>query len=127
MATQEQLTAAVEQLTRQLSTLEQRLQTSEAEKAVVAQEVGELRDRAQAGERPGARIPRLVDSRAIGRPQNFDGDTSKYADWAFVLKAYVSALGPDYGPAFDQIEGSTLPLYNATLTQREVQMSSQFY
>ena len=38
------------------------------------------------------RQPGVVDARVIGRPDKFDGDLMKYADWLFKLRSYLGAV-----------------------------------
>ena len=38
--------------------------------------------------------PGVVDTKVIGRPDEFDGDPMKYTDWLFKLRAYFGAVGP---------------------------------
>ena len=69
----------------------------------------------------------MVDTRVIGKPDVFFGGRDKYADWAFVFKAYTSAVDPRFAPAFDKIECSEVPLHNAALEPSERSMSTQLY
>ena len=45
------------------------------------------RQRVQAG---------VVDTRVIGKPDQFDGDPMKYADWSFKLRSYFGAVDQRY-------------------------------
>ena len=40
--------------------------------------------------------PGVVDTRVIGRPDEFDGDRMKYADWLFKLRSYFGAVDQWY-------------------------------
>ena len=127
MATPEQLAAALERVNAQLQSAEQRLKTMEAEKTVIAAEVAALRDDKAAGPVAKQRATKLLDTRVLGKPQAFDGDTARYSDWSFVLKSYMSAVDPAYTEAFREIEASEVSMVNATLSADDVDLSTQLY
>ena len=131
MPTEAEVESAFAQLNSRLQDLEVRLTRTQEEKEGLAQEVERLRATgtpagAAAGSSARAR-PGLVDTRLIGKPQSYDGDASRFADWAFVFKAYMSALDPAYQDAFEEIEGSQVPVLNATLPDKDVHLSTQLY
>ena len=37
----------------------------------------------------------LVDTRTIGKPQNFSGEHKDWAEWSFQFSAYMGAASPD--------------------------------
>ena len=69
----------------------------------------------------------IMDTRVIGKPDTFHGDRDKFADWAFILKAYMSALDSRYPSVFKRIESSEVPLYNVALDPVDRHLSSQLY
>jgi hypothetical protein len=130
MPTEAEVEAAFNQLNARIQEFEQRLAASQEERENLAQEVERLRAvGTPVGAAAGgpARAKGLVDTRLIGKPQGYDGDASRFADWAFVLKAYMSALDPRYQDAFTEIETSEVPVLNATLTEEDVSLSTQLY
>ena len=38
----------------------------------------------------------LVDTRVIGKPDQFNGESQKFPDWSFKLRAYMGAVDPRY-------------------------------
>ena len=37
-----------------------------------------------------------LDTKALGKPDLFHGDRDKYPEWAFVVRAYMTALNPNF-------------------------------
>ena len=70
---------------------------------------------------------RVIDTRMIGKPECFYGERDKFKDWSFLFKAYMSAVNPTYLDAFTRIEQSPVPMVNAVLSPRSVDLSSQLY
>lgn len=69
----------------------------------------------------------MVDTRTLGKPDVFKGDPKDYADWSFVLKAYVSCINPQYVEFVKRIETSHVPLPNRLLSDAEKALSAQLY
>ena len=68
------------------------------------------RQRVQAG---------VVDTRVIGKPDQFDGDPMKHADGSFKLRSYLEEL--------TKTESSSTPRLNANLGSEESALSTQMY
>ena len=65
---------------------------------------------------PGQRVRAgVVDIRAIGKPDQFDGDPMKYADWSFKLRSYFRAVDQRYQHELTTTEASPTPRLNATM------------
>ena len=75
---QDQRAAAIQQLNA-------RLQQQETAVTILAQERERLAQQVQSMTgTPGQRVRAgVVDTRVIGKPDQFDGDPMKYADWSF--------------------------------------------
>jgi hypothetical protein len=71
--------------------------------------------------------PSLVDTRLLGKPENFTGDPQKYPDWSFKLKAYLGAIDVRYQALMANVEQSNGPLLNVGLPPEEQQLSTQLY
>ena len=76
------------------------------------------RQRVQAG---------VVETRVIGKPDQFDGDPMKYADWSFKLRSYLGAVDQRYQEELTKIEASSTPRLNANLASEESALSTQMY
>ena len=76
---------------------------------------------------PTTRFQSVVDTRVLGKPETFKGEPSKYRDWIFILKSYLGAIDSRFPELLEKVEGSDVAMYNATLTQDEVDLSSQLY
>ena len=69
----------------------------------------------------------LVDTRLLGKPENFSGDPQKYPGWSFKLKAYLGAIDVRYQALMAHVEQSSGPLLNVGLSPEEAQLSTQLY
>ena len=77
---------------------------------------------------PGQRVRTGVDDkRAIGKPDQFDGDPMKYADWSFKLRSYLGAVDQRYQEEMRKTESSSTPRLNANLGSEESALSTQMY
>ena len=56
-----------------------------------------------------------VDTRGLGKPEIFDGSTSKWRDWKVVMRSYAAACHDKLGVLMDRAENSENPVLNATL------------
>ena len=127
----EEVAQHLQQLSARLQEMEGRFRTAEAEKAVMATELQALRAENDAAPRqaPEPRRPapanQLVDTRLIGKPQSYDGDPTKFPDWSFVMKSYMSALSPAYHDAFLNVEASQVPVRNASLDPENSALGTQ--
>ena len=55
------------------------------------------------------------------------GDAAGYADWSFILKAYLSCLDSKFLDFIQKIETSTVNLPNRVLSETEKALSCQLY
>ena len=69
----------------------------------------------------------IIDTRTLGKPDIFKGDASSYADWSFILKAYLSCLDARFLDFIQKIETSTVNLPNRSLSESEKALSCQLY
>ena len=77
---------------------------------------------------PGQRVRAgLVDTRVIGKPDQFDGDPIKYADWSFKLRSNLGDVDQRFQQELTTIETSSTPRLNATLGSEESALSTQMY
>ena len=77
---------------------------------------------------PGQRVREgVVDKRVIGKPDEFDGDPVKYADWSFKLRPYFGAVDQRYQQELTTTETPSTPRLNATLGSEESTLSTQMY
>ena len=75
---------------------------------------------------PGQRVRAgSVDTRVIGKPDQFDGDPMKYADWSFKLRSYFGAVDQRYQQQLTTTETSSTPRLNATLGSEEGALSTR--
>ena len=125
MSTQEereQMAVAIQQLNARLQQQETEMTTLAQERVRLAQQVQSMwstpRRRVQAG---------VVDTRVIGKPDQFDGDPMKYADWSFKLRSYLGAVDQRYQQELTTTEASSTPRLHATLSREESALSTQMY
>ena len=119
---QEAMAAAIQQLNARLQQQETAMTILAQERERLAQQVQSMastpRQRVQAG---------VVDTRVIGKPDQFDGDPMKYADWSFKLRSYLGAVDQRYQEELMRTESSTTPRLNANLGNEESALSTQMY
>ena len=81
------MAVAIQQLNVRLLQQETAMTILAQERERLAQQVQSMsntpRQRVQAG---------VVDTRMIGRPDQFDGDPMKYVNWSFKLRSYLGAV-----------------------------------
>ena len=122
MATPEEQSVAIQQLNVRLKQQETAMTILAQERERLAQQVHSMsstpRQRVQAGE---------VDTRVIGKPDQFDGDPMKYADWWFKLRSYLEAVDQRYQMELTKTEASSAPRLNANLGNEESALSTQMY
>ena len=75
------------------------------------------------------RVKRKRGSRsvAIGKPNQFEGDPMKTADWSFKLRSYLVAVDQRYQEELMTKEASSTPRLNANLGSEESAFSTQMY
>ena len=78
------------------------------------------------GQRFGVRA-RVVDTRVIGKPDQFDEDPMKYADWSFKLRSYLGAVDQRYQQELTTTEASSTARLNATLESEGSALCTQMY
>ena len=57
----------------------------------------------------------VVDTQVIGKPEQFEGDPMKHADWSYKLRSYLGAVDQRYRQELATTEASSTPRLNATL------------
>ena len=67
--------------------------------------------------------PGVVDTRVIGRPDEFGGDPRKYTDWLSKLRAYFGAVDQES----KKTEASSIPRLDAKLSCEATCLSTQMY
>ncbi len=70
---------------------------------------------------------RVIDTRVLGKPNDFSGEPGTWRDWSTVFRAYASACTPELAGLMERAEGSEEPVLNATLEDNEEALSSQLY
>ena len=68
-----------------------------------------------------------IDTRQLGKPEQFKGDSNQYADWSFVFKAYISCISHKYLDLFERLEQSRMPVLNRSLNDADKALSAQLY
>ena len=106
-----------------------RLQQQETPMTILAQERERLEQQVQSmSNTPRQRVQTgVVDTRVIGKPDQFDGDPMKYADWSFKLRSYLGAVDQRYQDELTKTEASSTPRLNANLGSEESALSTQMY
>ena len=113
----EQMVAAFQQLKARLQQQETAVTILTSESESLARQVQSLS--ATTGT-PGQRVRvGVVDTWVIGKPDQFDGDPMKYADWWFKLRSYLGIVDQRYQQELTTTEASSTPRLNATLDSAE--------
>ena len=69
-----------------------------------------------------------IDTRTLGKPDNFNGEAGKWSDWKTVMTAYCSVLSERLGQLMQSLEEGTVSnLRRATLSGQDPALSSQLY
>ena len=69
----------------------------------------------------------VVDTRVIGRPDEFDGDPMKYADWLSKLRAHFGAVDQRFQLGSKTTEASSIPCLDAKLSCEASCLRTQMY
>ena len=69
----------------------------------------------------------LVDTRTLGKPEIFKGDSSEFGDWSFIFKSYVSCIDMRYADLLERCEQGRNPMVNRAMSPLEQNMSSKLY
>ena len=75
---------------------------------------------------PGQRVRAGVVTRVIGKPDKFDEDPTKYADWSLKLRSHSGAVDQQYQEELNTEAASTTRLH-ASLDGEESAPSTQMY
>ena len=68
----------------------------------------------------------MIDTRLIGRPDNFDGGNT-WRDWSTVFRSYASAVSIRLGDMLLHCETQSTPVLNATLPASDSALSAQLH
>ena len=97
-----------------------------SERASLARQVQNLT--ATSTSTPGQRVRAgVVDTRVIGKPEQFDGHPMKYAGWSFKLRSYLRAVDQRYEQELTTTEASSTLRLNANLGSEGSALSTQMY
>ena len=118
----EQMAAAIQQLNARVQQQETAVTILTSERESLARQVQSLTGTTGQRVRVG-----VVDTRLIGKPDQFDGDPMKYADWSFKVRSYLGAVDQRYQQELTTTEASSTPRLNATLDSEGSALSTQMY
>ena len=122
---QHQMAAAIQQLSARLQMQESVLTMLQSERESFVQQSQNLTATASTqSSRVGVGE---VNTRVIGKPNQFDGDTMKCADWSFKLRSYLGAVDQRWQKELTETEASMTPGLNATLDSDGSVLSTQLY
>ena len=112
----------------QLLDLNNRLVAQERQMAeqqvLLAQRTAELQElRAQPPSSTGSHL----DYKGLGKPDHFNGDKSKWKEWATVFRAFIMAMEPLLAELLAIAEGRMEPILNVVLTQPQIAASTKLY
>jgi len=143
--------ARIQQVEGIIAQLQQRLVDEQNARAAVAQQLADeqqarqtLEAAVQAGQTPQAAINTQqaaatagtgttgtrrvgVDTRNLGRPESFNGDDSRWRDWAVVFRSYAGLVTPELGQLMTDAERLDRPAYKATLTPPQQEAANDLY
>ena len=67
----------------------------------------------------------LVDTRVLGRPSTWDGDETRWEEWSFQMRSWISCLAPNDGANWlAQAETATAPVTMAALVSDDARAFS---
>ena len=119
--------ATLEQVAQELLTSQQ---TMLAMRQQFDAELRSMRDQVEAASAARTAVPqaevRSIDSRVLGKPEPFDGQTG-WRDWSTVFRAYCGACNRDLEQLMARAEISVEATLNVNMDADEAGMSSQLY
>ena len=68
-----------------------------------------------------------IDTRQIGKPDQFKHDAMEYADWSFVFKSYMSCINYKYLELFERLDQTRSPMLNRMMNDADKALSVQLY
>ena len=118
---EEQMAAAIQQLN-------VRLQQPGTMATILQAERGDLGSQVQSATSTTIqKQPGVIDTRVIGRPEEFDGDPMKYTDWLSKLRAYFGAVDHRYQTESKTTEASLTLRLDTKLSCEASCFSTQMY
>ena len=123
---QEQVAAISAELQKLLQERQQEQADRQQEKQMLLQRIEEL---SSAAATPVGAPPQFLagSGKELGKPDMFHGERDKYADWSFVMKAYMMSADGRYQDIFTHVEASEVALPNAVLSAAERDLSTKLY
>ena len=97
------------------------IQHLQAELRTQQQRVADVRIRGAGTGNPG------IDTRSLGKPEIFSGETAKWRDWSIVLRSYISAVDHNAVALMTRAETSADPVLNVALDAASSAISAQLY
>ncbi|CAK0791790.1 unnamed protein product, partial [Prorocentrum cordatum] len=109
----EELRVSMEALNARLQAQENVVQQLQGERQQLQQELQQARQAPRV--EPAPPPSGMVDTRVIGKPGEFAGDVTKFADWSFKMKSYFGAVDHRYQGKLMEAEQSQVTIRNATM------------
>ena len=78
--------------------------------------IAQLDQALQQGGRLATSAGQVVDTRVLGRPDEWDGSEKAWPDWSFVMKAYAGAIDQELSTVMNGAEISTDALSSERMT-----------
>ena len=128
-ALRDQITA----LSAQLTDLDLRYVASEAERQTLEEKVKEAQEEARearqssASAGPSGGTHSQIDTKGLGKPEIFHGETKKWPEWKMIGSAYLRCLHRRLGVLMDQADLTNDNVANAALAPADRQASEQLY
>ena len=97
MATVEELLTRLVNLENEAVQARQRQASAEQALAVAQQRIAQLSSGTDVSTTP----PGVIDTRTLGKPKSFSGQTSEWTTWQFTFKAFACAVHPKMKEVFD--------------------------
>ena len=69
----------------------------------------------------------VVDTRVLGKPQDFNGSSHDWKDWSTVIRAYTSIVKEGLKEAMEAAEASATPVLNAVISASAARLSLVLY
>ena len=124
MATVEELLTRLVNLENKAVQARQRQASAEQALAVAQQRIAQL----SLGTDVATTPPGVIDTRTLGKPKSFSGQTSEWTTWQFTFKAFACAVHPKMKEVFDLATRKGADRVNASDITGELQsLSTQLY
>ncbi|CAK0795275.1 unnamed protein product [Prorocentrum cordatum] len=121
----EELRVSMEALNARLQAQENVAQQLQGERQQLQQELQQARQAPRV--EPAPHPTGVVDTRVMGKPGEFAGDVTMFAEWSFKMRSYLGAVDHRYQGKLMDAEQSQVTIRSATMEPDIARLSTQLY